>query len=66
MSKNPYRPTCPDCGRELVFAAIQFHGIIFQTWLCDCATQPEGVKADIVNAREWDQAAMVYELEMIG
>lgn len=60
--KNHYRPNCPQCGRELVFAAIVAGGEFFCAWLCDCDSQPEGVKADIVRAREWDQQSIVYEV----
>ena len=66
QTNNPHRPTCPSCGRELVFAALVFGGIFFQTWMCDCATQPLGVGADIVKAREWDQYALVYEVEKLN
>ncbi len=57
------RPICVNCGRELVFASIMFENQIFNAWLCDCVDQPEGVKTDIVRAREWDAQGMIYEVE---
>jgi hypothetical protein len=48
----------------LVFAALVFGKTLFSTWLCDCNQQPEGVKTDIVLAREWDEQAIVYTLEV--
>ena len=63
MSK---RPLCTSCGLELVFAAIRFGNQVFSAWLCDCTHQPEGVKTDIVLAREWDDQSVVYTMEYIG
>ena len=59
---SPKRPTCPNCGLELVFAAITAGQIVFKTWLCDCDQQPDGIATDIVLAREWDEQALMYEL----
>lgn len=60
VGRNPHRPQCPNCGRELIFAAIVVGGDFFSAWLCDCGNQPEGIVPDIVRAREWDEQALVY------
>ena len=60
--KNKHRPVCSECGRELVFAAIVAGDQFFSAWLCDCTPQPDGVVADIVRAREWEEQALVYEI----
>lgn len=60
------RPICNTCGRELVFASIVAGQVVFNTWLCDCDPQPEGVAAEIIRAREWYEQALVYELEVVN
>ena len=56
------RPTCVECGRDMVFAVIEAAPHVFQTWVCDCRQQPPGVATDIVRAREWDDQALEFEL----
>lgn len=64
MVRNPYRPNCPNCSRELVFAAFVIGSEQFSAWMCDCKDnpQPSDIKRDIVLAREWDQQALVYRI----
>lgn len=62
--RNPKRPNCPNCGRELVFIALVVPPEVFHTWCCDCEKeQPREVKRDVVRAREWDEQALVLEVE---
>lgn len=67
MTETPKkRPICINCGNELVFCSIVAGRHIFNAWLCDCDEQPDGIAADIVQAREWDEKALVYELEAVN
>ena len=59
LTKNPHRPYCPNCGRELVFAALVFDDVVLNVWLCDCSDNPADIKRDVVLAREWDEVSMV-------
>lgn len=56
------RTTCPECGRDMVFAAIEAGDKVFQAWLCDCRKQPAGVIADVIRAREWDDMCLEFEV----
>jgi hypothetical protein len=48
-----------------VCVAIVAGGDVFMAWMCDCEDQPAGVRSDIVRAREWDEQALVYEIELV-
>jgi len=62
-SFNKCRPTCINCGRELVFARIDLPPHSFNVFLCDCFPQPKGIAQDIVLAREWDDWKLDYRIE---
>jgi ssDNA-binding Zn-finger/Zn-ribbon topoisomerase 1 len=55
-----FRPICPVCGRELVLSLIYFGDNKFHAYLCDCASQPEGVASEIVRAREFPGEVLSY------
>lgn len=64
-------PTCPDCGRRLVFVALCGGGKMFKTWQCDCQYRsedddivPHEIVGDIMRAREWDDGSLVYNMEV--
>ncbi|KPL72268.1 hypothetical protein ADN00_15745 [Ornatilinea apprima] len=59
------RPICPVCGSELVLTLIVFGNVKYHAWLCDCATQPEDVAADIVRAREFAGEVLLYTVEYV-
>lgn len=66
IPKSNSRPICKRCGLELVYATITAGDVQFSVFMCDCLPQPEGVKQDIVLAREWDHQALFYTLEHIS
>lgn len=62
--QQPARPRCITCGRELVFVALRVNTVVFSAWMCDCEKQPQGINSEIVQAREWDQASIVVEVDL--
>jgi hypothetical protein len=46
----------------MVFALIEAGDLVFQAWVCDCREQPQGVVADILRAREWDDQSLEFEV----
>ena len=64
-------PTCPECGRRLVYVAMVVGPYMFQTWQCDCYYRedeefcPPSVISDIVRSREWDDGSMVYDVDIV-
>ncbi len=65
------RPICPECSRELVFCAVAGPELMVPCWVCDCEMRkhldvvPSGMIADIMRAREDDDASLVLDLSII-
>lgn len=66
-------PTCPECGRRLVFVALARPGVLLKAWMCDCAYRgedaryaPPGLVADIVRSREWDDGSIAIDMTKLG
>ena len=55
------RPTCPECGREMVRAVFLFGTRAVRTYLCNCEEQPDDICADVENARLDPLTVLTYE-----
>lgn len=62
------KPECPYCKREMVYLLVGENGQLFKGWTCDCEYReaddaPDGIIAEIVRAREWDDVSIWWSFE---
>ena len=56
------RVPCPDCGQDMVRAVFTVGTQAVRAWICNCREQPDGICADVENARLDPLTVLTYEV----